>query len=330
MGQFLNDLRDHRAFVLAFAPLAALALAIGVGAPFAIQYAGDHVPAVGALLRSISIAFDPKIIYLPLGMVFVTVASLGIEAIGLGYRDSTIHRILTNASPSVRTDLFYFLLRVSGLTAVLAFLVSFGTFGLLVAWIEQRVDLRVLQQIENPLLQFVAVALAQSLSFYAFHRLMHTKLLWEVHKVHHSAEDYNVLLPYRNHPIDFLGATLLSALFAAVLGAGAGVVIAWSVVNGFYQSLVHSRLQWKWTWLNYVLITPAAHRVHHSTSPAHFNRNYGILTLWDWLFRTYHPPQDEPIAIGVADRDNFNTDRHFSEMGLVVLRWLGLAKAGRG
>lgn len=330
MGQFLAYIREHRSFVLGFAPIAALALAMGVGAPLAIQSLGDRIPVVGALLHAIGIAFDPKILYLPLGMVFVTLVSLGIEAAGLGYRDSTVRRILTNRSPSVRTDLFYFLLRVSGLTALIAFLVSFGTFGLLVGWIEQRVDLRVLQHVENPAVQFAAVALAQSLAFYLFHRLMHTKLLWEVHKVHHSAEDYNPLLPYRNHPIDFLGATLLGALFAAVLGAGAEVVTAWSVANGFYQSLVHSRLQWKWKWLESVVITPAAHRVHHSTAPEHFNRNYGILTFWDWLFGTYYAPRGEPAEIGVADRANFNTDRYFAEMGLVVLRWLGRARAGRG
>lgn len=327
MGQFLADIRDHRTFVLAFTPIAVLALALGVGAPFLVLYLGERIAGVGAFLRAIGIAFDSSIIFLPLGMTFVTVASLIIEAVGLGYRESTLRRILVNQSPSVRTDLFYFLLRISGLTALIAFLVSFGTFALLVGWIERHVDFRVLRQFDNPVVQFVVVALAQSLAFYVFHRLMHTKVFWEIHKVHHSAEDYNPLLPYRNHPVDFLGATLLSALFAAVLGAEPEVVIAWSTVNGFYQSLVHSQLQWKWRRLDWIVITPAAHRIHHSTAPEHFNRNYGIITLWDWLFGTYHPPGGVPVSIGVQDRANFNTDRYFSEMGLVVLRWLGFAKA---
>ncbi len=71
-----------------------------------------------------------------------------------------------------------------------------------------------LRSVDSFLAQFVVVFVANSLSFYVFHRLLHTRLLWESHKVHHSAEDYNVLLPYRNHPLDHLGAVLFGAFFA--------------------------------------------------------------------------------------------------------------------
>jgi len=40
-----------------------------------------------------------------------------------------------------------------------------------------------------------------------------------------------------------------------------------------------------------VLQSPAHHQIHHSTDPAHFNRNLGsFLAIWDWMFGTLYMP----------------------------------------
>ena len=34
-------------------------------------------------------------------------------------------------------------------------------------------------------------------------------------------------------------------------------------------------------------ISPVQHQIHHSTNPAHFDRNMGSkLAIWDWMFGT--------------------------------------------
>jgi sterol desaturase/sphingolipid hydroxylase (fatty acid hydroxylase superfamily) len=40
--------------------------------------------------------------------------------------------------------------------------------------------------------------------------------------------------------------------------------------------------------------SPAHHQVHHSTDPAHFDKNLGFaLAVWDWAFGTLHIPSVE-------------------------------------
>lgn len=330
MTQLADDIRRHRRVAGTLAGIVTAALAVGTAAPLALALLAGQRPEVRDALGLFGIEIAPSAFLLPLGMAGITLACLAVEAVFLGARDSTLHRMLENRTPSIRTDLFYFVLRVSGATAALAWLLSLGSLHRLAGAIEDAFGLGLLRSVDSFFLQFAAVFVANSLSFYVFHRLMHTKLLWEIHKVHHSAEDYNVLLPYRNHPIDHVGAVLFGAFFAAVLGARPEVAVAWIAANGFYQSMVHSRLDWTWRWIEHVFITPQAHRVHHSLAPEHFNRNFGILTFWDRLFGTYCPPPAAPVTIGVADREHFNTDRHLREMGLVVGRWLGLGKADLG
>lgn len=72
--------------------------------------------------------------------------------------------------------------------------------------------------------------------------------------------------------------------------------------------MVHSKYDWKWQWVDYVLITPAAHRIHHSTAVEHYTRNLGILSIWDRLFGTYLPSKEAPLRYGVSERENFNTE----------------------
>jgi sterol desaturase/sphingolipid hydroxylase (fatty acid hydroxylase superfamily) len=94
--------------------------------------------------------------------------------------------------------------------------------------------------------------------------------------------------------------------------------------------MVHSNYDWKWKWVEYVLITPAAHRIHHSTKPAHFNSNLGILSIWDRLFGTYIAPTPGEIidfGVGQPDQKNYNTDHFIKENMACFWRWLGLRRA---
>ena len=58
-------------------------------------------------------------------------------------------------------------------------------------------------------------------------------------------------------------------------------------------------------------MSPAHHQVHHSTNPAHFNKNMGsCLALWDWMFGTLYVPNKEPkkLSFGVdPDDDSVHT-----------------------
>ena len=59
-----------------------------------------------------------------------------------------------------------------------------------------------------------------------------------------------------------------------------------------------------------LLLSPAHHQIHHSTDPAHFDRNLGSsLAVFDWLFGTLHVParKREKLTFGV---DRFHGNPH--------------------
>ncbi len=165
----------------------------------------------------------------------------------------------------------------------------------------------------------VAVFVSDDFTRFAVHRAMHRiPLLWELHKVHHSAE---VLTPFtllRVHPLE----GLLNAVRAAVtLGVITGVffwlfpgrVQAWQILGvdaiGFAFAAIGANLRHSQVWLSYgaraehVFISPAQHQIHHSRDPRHFDRNFGAaLAVWDWMFGSlYVLRARERVSFGLAD-----------------------------
>ncbi len=61
-----------------------------------------------------------------LGAVLIVGLCLGFEAVCLGWDACSLNRLLTRPGPSEKTDSFYALLFISGLTPVLGFLLSCG------------------------------------------------------------------------------------------------------------------------------------------------------------------------------------------------------------
>jgi sterol desaturase/sphingolipid hydroxylase (fatty acid hydroxylase superfamily) len=145
------------------------------------------------------------------------------------------------------------------------------------------------------------------LAHYLFHRI---PVLWEFHKVHHSAE---VLTPFtagRVHPVD----DFVSYVFAGVFGGTAAALctsvfgreaMMMSVLFGFH--LRHSHVWLPYTgWLGRILISPAHHQVHHSSAERHWDRNMGfIFAIWDWMFGTLHVPESrrEDFAYGIGGEE---------------------------
>jgi sterol desaturase/sphingolipid hydroxylase (fatty acid hydroxylase superfamily) len=71
-----------------------------------------------------------------------------------------------------------------------------------------------------------------------------------------------------------------------------------------YQFFLHTALPVRLGPLEWILNTPAHHRVHHSCNEACLDKNYGsVLIVFDRLFGTFAvPPQDEPLRFGLKGR----------------------------
>ncbi|MDE8350051.1 MAG: sterol desaturase family protein [Acidocella sp.] len=95
-------------------------------------------------------------------------------------------------------------------------------------------------------------------------------------------------------PVQFPGATSVTDIFIL------------SIIDQIYQLLVHSDVHWDWGWFGrWVLISPTAHRLHHSANPSHYGKNLSVLTIWDRLFGTWYAGDVPVVALGV-DQNIYN------------------------
>ncbi len=134
--------------------------------------------------------------------------------------------------------------------------------------------------------------------------VLHHKVpaLWNFHAVHHSQEYLNGLSDNREH----LGETVVAATLVFVpsrlLGldttAAAGLTFLMIFVNAF----IHANIRTSLGPLRHLVISPQAHRVHHSAAPEHIDTNFGtVFAWWDYLFGTrYHDHHDYPTT-GIHD-----------------------------
>ena len=172
----------------------------------------------------------------------------------------------------------------------------------------------------------VMLFLAYELGYWFNHWLSHkVPLLWEFHKVHHTAEVLTPLTNFRVHPVYTWIFTNILAFSAAVangfghyLFGDAAYQYAFADTNIILVLFIHAyvHLQHSHMWIAFtgvlgrIFVSPAHHQVHHSADPKHFNKNFGsCLALWDWIFGTLYIPskEREPLTFGFADHPNAHT-----------------------
>lgn len=137
---------------------------------------------------------------------------------------------------------------------------------------------------------------------YWAHRGMHRiPLCWHFHKVHHSARNLNWSSIYHRHALELLLHRPLE--LTAIMLLGTHLVAPLGIVFVAIDVLGHSNVRLDLGRLAYVISTPQAHRVHHSTDPRHFDRNFGnTFMVWDHVFGTFrYDPEHPPTAYGVDD-----------------------------
>jgi sterol desaturase/sphingolipid hydroxylase (fatty acid hydroxylase superfamily) len=168
--------------------------------------------------------------------------------------------------------------------------------------------------------------LSYELGYWFNHWLSHkVPVLWEFHKVHHSAEVLTPLTNFRVHPVyTWIFANILA--FSAAIANGLGNYMFGStayqyalsdtniILVLFIHTYVHLQHSHMWIsfqgWLGRLFVSPAHHQVHHSDNPKHFNKNFGsCLALWDWMFGTLYIPQKErePLHFGFAGNPDAHT-----------------------
>ncbi len=164
---------------------------------------------------------------------------------------------------------------------------------------------------------YLSYELIYWLNHYLSHRI---PFLWEFHKVHHSATTLTPLSNYRVHPVYAIIFTNAVAVFVGmahaathyILGVDVGLTayaMALYVYMTLYGHLQHSQLWIPFTGIaGYIFHSPAHHQIHHSTNPAHFNKNFGdSLVIFDWLFGTLYIPSRHPEKLVLGTDGDVHT-----------------------
>jgi sterol desaturase/sphingolipid hydroxylase (fatty acid hydroxylase superfamily) len=138
---------------------------------------------------------------------------------------------------------------------------------------------------------------------YGTHRLQHMiPCLWAMHSFHHSAEAITIVTGARHHWLErvLIGAfwPIPSILFRVPPEILMITGFIYFLPDGCAHLNVRFRLGPAITWFN----SPQWHRIHHSTRPEHFDKNFAsLLPLWDIVFGTaWIPHPDEYPATGLV------------------------------
>lgn len=189
----------------------------------------------------------------------------------------------------------------------------------------------------------VAIFLVAEFFQYVIHRAAHDsrrhKLLYGMHRTHHSAPYVNVTLTYRSNLFwPFVHSYTWVMAVAVYLGL-AGPAAVFFVTMMAWNALTHS--DWRWDdavinrvpqgrriveMLEWVVITPRIHHTHHGYGKdGQPYRNFcTVLSIYDRLFGTLHIPEGRPYRYGLPGGEH-----HWLRQALFPLLPLGEAKRRR-
>jgi len=139
---------------------------------------------------------------------------------------------------------------------------------------------------------------------YTWHRLLHSPVLWRLHRVHHNDLDMDLSTGWRFHFGEMLASIPYRAGLPALLGVRPATALGYEAVFEAFTAFQHSN--WRLPLaverrLAPWLMTPRLHGIHHSIVQRETHSNFGVvLMVWDWLHRTrrFNVPQ-QTITIGV-------------------------------
>ncbi len=124
---------------------------------------------------------------------------------------------------------------------------------------------------------------------YWTHRIAHyVNYFWNGHVIHHSSERYTLGCALRQ---SFTPEITLYGIFlipAAILGIPVEVIVVIAPIHLFAQFWYHTELIGNLGFIEWIIVTPQQHSVHHAINKEYIDRNFSqIFNIWDRLFGTF-------------------------------------------
>ena len=141
----------------------------------------------------------------------------------------------------------------------------------------------------------IILFIATDFLYYWAHRMSHeVNLFWSGHVVHHQSEDFNLSVALRQSSFQ----TIWTAGFyipLAIIGFKPLDFVLMAALTTLYQFWIHTPYIKNLGLLEYIIVTPSHHRVHHGRDPKYIDKNHGgAFIWWDMMFGTYQKEEETP------------------------------------
>jgi sterol desaturase/sphingolipid hydroxylase (fatty acid hydroxylase superfamily) len=152
---------------------------------------------------------------------------------------------------------------------------------------------------------WLSLLIAEDFLFYWLHRFDHqVRLFWAVHVTHHSSELMNLTVGFRSSVFQPFYRFIYFIPLTFFGFRPEDIMVMYSATQ-IWGILVHTEMIDKLGWLEYILVTPSHHRVHHASNNLYLDKNLGMfLITWDKLFGTFQAElkaeEYQPIKYGLT------------------------------
>ena len=192
----------------------------------------------------------------------------------------------------------------SGLTNTIKDVLGLAVVILSYSWM---VDHMAVFEIESSIALYVLAFIGLDFAGYWAHRFEHeVNILWNRHIIHHSSEEFNLACALRQNVSAVVSIFFFLYIPLAVLGIPAKIVAVIAPLHLFAQFWYHTRLIKKMGLLEYIIVTPSHHRVHHAINDIYIDKNFSqIFIIWDKMFGTFQEElESEPPVYGIKKQAN--------------------------
>jgi sterol desaturase/sphingolipid hydroxylase (fatty acid hydroxylase superfamily) len=188
----------------------------------------------------------------------------------------------------------------SGVTNVTKDVLGLSIAILSYQWLVDKIAVvHVHQTIWTYIIAFIALDFAG----YWGHRINHVyNIFWNNHIIHHSSEEFNLACALRQSISEIIKVFTIFLLPAALLGVPTQVIAIVAPIQLFAQFWYHTQHINKMGFLEYIIVTPSHHRIHHAINPEYIDKNYSqIFIIWDKLFGTFQEElPNVPAVYGIT------------------------------
>ena len=157
-------------------------------------------------------------------------------------------------------------------------------------------------EISTGWIYWTVLLVSEDFMYYWLHRVDHyCRLFWAVHVTHHSSEEFNLTVGFRSSVFQPLYRFIYFIPLSFCGFKGIDIMFMYAATQ-IFGILVHTQAINKMGFLEYIIVTPSHHRVHHGSNVKYLDKNMGmLLIIWDKLFGTFQAEEEnEKVKYGLT------------------------------